>query len=586
MPTGELLLITLLHLVMTALPMVAAALLAARAGVRSVPVLLAVGLAAGALVGFLSFWAYFGGRTLGESATYLALIGSAWAIGWALWGARLDRALLRSLAIPLALWALASVFLVFFGFAHGGAGEPINASLARFSHQLPSDSQIPFFFSEWFFENGHNGTPPIFPGEWLFSDRPPLQVGYTLSQRPISPGSSELNYQVLGVMLQQLWVIGLWGLLLAARVKPLTRGLVLVAVLVSDVALVNGFFVWPKMLPAALLVAMAALVLTPIWDELRGSLWAAALIAALAALALLGHGSSVFGVVPLLIVAGIRGLPSWRWLAVAVGVGAVLMGSWSAYQKYEDPPGNRLAKWTLAGEPEIDDRGTLETVTDAYSSAGFGEVLHYKAQNVVTIFGGAPMVLSLKATIEAGEMNQIGRAFRVIQFFNLVPGLGLLLLGPLLMIAGWARRRERPEEWNLALLCFAVFAIGTAIWALLVFGNGVDRTVKHISSYLLPLLAIVGGVVGMRAVFPRFAFWYVAVASALSLALYAPALDPLPGTSYSASAIALAGLGLAGFVYLALRPPGEPREPLAGPADRAKPRAAADAGAVAAGVPS
>lgn len=562
MPNGELLLLTLLHLAMTALPMAAAALLAARAGVRSVPVLLAVALAIGALAGYGSFWAYFGGRTLGEAATYLLLIGSIWAIAWSLWGGRLERRLLRALAIPLALWALASVFLLFFGFAHDGTAEPITASLSRFSHTLPSDSQIPFFYSEWFFANGHHGQVPIFPGEWQFSDRPPLQVGYTLSQRPIDYGGTELSYQVLGVMLQQLWVIGLYALLLAARVRPLTRGLILVAVLVSDLALVNGFFVWPKMLPAALLVAMAALILTPVWEQVRGNLWGAALVAALAGLAMLGHGSSVFGVIPLLVVAAFRGLPSWRWLAVAVGVGAVLMGSWSAFQKYEDPPGNRLAKWTLAGVPEVDDRGTLETVADAYSEAGLGNVLHYKAQNVVTIFGGAPMVLSLKATVEGGELNQIGRALRGIQFFNLVPGFGLLLLGPLLMAVGWKRRGEQPEEWNLALLCFAVFAIGTAIWVLLVFGNGIDRTLKHISSYLLPLLGIVGCVSGLRAVFPRFGLVYVAVASALSLALYAPALDPLPGTSYSPVAIAIAVLALAGFVFLALsgreRPPRPP----------------------------
>ena len=124
----------------------------------------------------------------------------------------------------------------------------------------------------------------------------------------------------------------------------------MVLVVVSDLAIVNGFFVWPKLLPAAMLLAAAALVMTPLWDELRRSLWAAALVAALCGVAMLGHGGSAFGIVPLARVAAYRGLPSRRWIGVGLAVGIVLMAPWSAFQKYADPPGNRVVKWTLAGE--------------------------------------------------------------------------------------------------------------------------------------------------------------------------------------------------------------------------------------------
>jgi hypothetical protein len=89
--------------------------------------------------------------------------------------------------------------------------------------------------------------------------------------------------------------------------------------------------------------------------------------------------------------------------------------------------------------------------------------------------------------------------------------------------------------------------------SLLVFGSVEDRTVKHISSYLLPLLGIVGCVVGLRAVYPRFALGYVGAASLLSLALYVPSLEPLPGTSYSPIALAISALALAGFALLAFK---------------------------------
>lgn len=557
MPGGELLGILALHLVLTGLPALAIVLFAARRGVASVPVLLAIGLAASGLLALLSFWAYYADPVLGESLSYFIVFGSAGLAAWAVYGGHLDRRLLRRLATPLALWALGSAFLVFLGFLHGGGDDPLGLAMTRFSAQLPADNAIPNFYAEWFFHHGHHGSPPIFPGEWLSSDRPPLQVGYVLSQRPFSwGGSTDLHYQVLGVVLQQFWIVGLWGLLVAAKVGRLTRALAVVAVLVSDVAIVNGFFVWPKMLPAALLLAAAALLITPLWAEQRRRLGAAALLAALCALAMLGHGSSIFGIVPLALIAAYRGLPSWRWIGVAVLVGVVLLAPWSAYQKYGDPPGDRLLKWQLAGVIEIDDRGAGETIVDSYREAGFGGTVHNKAENFVTMAGGGPMAEHLDEAVGAvgdGDLALFAEDLRNVFFFNLLPSLGLLLFVPLAMAVLRRRGRLRPAEWSLALTCLAAFAIGAVAWGLLLFGNSAARTVIHQGSYLLPVLGICGAVVGLRAILPRFAIYFVGLTAALSLALYVPALQPPDGTSYSFFAALLAAVGLAGFVALALR---------------------------------
>lgn len=569
MDSGELLLLLAKHLVLTGLPLAAAALFAARCGVKQLPVLLAVGLAVSGVVGLVGFWSYYGNRELGEAFSYFVLFGSVLLAGWSLYGGHLDRVLLRRLATPLVLWALGSAFLLYLGFVHGGAENPLVTAMTRFSHTLPGDNYLPLYFAEWFFHNGHHGVPPDY-ASFLASDRPPLQVGYALNQRSFGWSANQLDYQVLGVVLQQLWIVGLWALLVAARVGRVTRALTMGAVLVSSLAIVNGFFVWPKMLPAAMLLAVAALVLTPLWPRLRHSLWAAALIAALCALAMLGHGSSVFGVVPLVAVAVYRGLPSRRWVAVGLAVGLVLMGSWSAYQKYADPPGNRLTKWTLAGVDEIDDRGVSEAILDSYGEAGVGEVLHYKAQNFVTMSGGAPAANGLRGAIATRDLATIVRAFRSVNFFNLLPSMGLLLLAPFAMALARWRGRRNPAEWSLALSCFVVFAIGAVLWGLLVFGNDVDRTLLHISSYLLPLLGIAGAVVGLRATFPRFALCYVGFASLLSLALYAPSVDSPPGSVYSLAAIAIAALALAGFVAVALRGDRERDRP-----DEPQPREAA-----------
>lgn len=551
---GELLLSLAIHLALTGLPMVAAALLAARLGIVRLPVLLALSLAAGGAVAMLAFWAYYADRQAGESLSFFALFGSVLAIGWALYGGRIERDLLRALAVPFALWGLASAFLLFLGFLHGGADQPLLMATTRFSSPLPSDSQIPFFYAEWFFEHGRHGEPPLFPGEWHASDRPPLQIGYALAQRPFGWDREGLDYQVLGVLLQQLWIVGLWALLVAARVGRATRALAVIAVLVSSVAIVHGFYVWPKLLPAALVLAAAALVATPLWDELRRSLWGAALVAALLGLAMLGHGSSIFGAIPLALVAAWRGLPSWRWVGVAAAVGIVLMVPWSAYQKYGDPPGDRLTKWMLAGVVEVDDRGTGEAILDSYAEAGVGGALHNKGQNFVTIAGGGPAVDYAGKAIDAlgdGDLEGFVRETRFMLFFYLLPSLGLLALAPLAMLAGRGRVGPRRAEWSFALTCFAIVAVGCLFWALLLFGNFPSRAAVHVGSLALPILALAGAVAGLRAVFPRAAPYFVALAAVWMLVLYVPSLEPLQGSSYSVGAGLLALAGLIGFYAVA-----------------------------------
>ena len=541
------------QLALTALPAAAAILVSARAGVRSLPILLGIGLAATSGVALLVFWGYYGDQLLGETLSYLAVLGSVAAIAWAL-SAGIERDLLRRLATPLALWALSAAFLVFLGFLHGGTSDPLAISSTRFGGSLPSDNTIPLFFARWFYANGYHGHP-LFPPDWLASDRPPLQTGFVLAHS-FRGHFEDLNYQVLGVVLQQLWVVGLWALLEAARVSRLTRALALLAVLTSDVAIVNGFYVWPKMLPTALLLAAAALILTPAWSRARRDPRLGALIAVLFGLAFLGHGGSAFGILGLAAVAAVRGLPSWRWLGVALATFLVLLLPWSAYQRYGDPPGDRLIKWQLGGTVEIDERGSLETILDSYGEAGVGGTIHNKAENVVTIFGGGPWLDQARAAIDdlgEGDLAGFVRGVRGDLFFNLVPALGLLLIAPLVMLAARRRGRLRATEWRLALACFWAVLAGAVFWVLVMFGNPPARTVMHQGTFLLPLLAFCGCVCGLRATFPRFATWYVGIASALMLALYVPALEPLPDTSYSPVAALLAAAALAGFVALALR---------------------------------
>jgi hypothetical protein len=551
---AELLWMLVEYLALTALPAAFAVFLAMRRRLRDVPLLLAVALATSGTTAILAFWAFYLDPLVGQATAFLIVLGSVQGIVLCR-PDRLDRKVLRELAVPAALWALGSAFVLYLGFLHGGADQPLAMAGTRFSHQLPTDNEIPLFFADWFYEHGHSGAPPLF-ADWLSSDRPPLQTGYVLAQRPFGWDESGLHYQVLGVVLQQLWIVGMWALLCAARIRPLARCLVMFALMVSDIAIVHGFFVWPKLIAAAFVLGAFAMVVSEDWQRLRRSRYAAVLFASLCALAMLAHGASAFGIVPLLIVGSLRGLPGWRWLGIAALVGIALLGPWSAYQRFADPPGDRLLKWQLGGSLEIDERGALETIADGYREAGIDGTLENKWKNVTRMIGQRDVEGAVREASDKVGEGHIGQALaglRLPRFFSLLPLLGILLAGPVAMLFARARGRPGGAEWRFALACFAFVALACAIWALLMFGEPDSSTLLHVGSMVVPLLAVCGCVVGAYAVSPRLAIALVGLNALLVLVLYAPALSPPPGTSYSALAALLAAASLTGFGLVVFR---------------------------------
>ncbi len=391
------------------------------------------------------------------------------------------------------------------------------------------------------------------------SDRPPLQVGYVLSQESITVADTEsLHYVILCSVVQQLWIVGLWAVLVAARVRRLTAALTMVAALASDIAITNGFYVWPKLIAAAFLLGALALVISPGWSEWRRDWRVGGLLGALIALGMLAHGASIYGLIPLAFVAAFRGLPSWRWIGAAAAVGVVMMGSWSAYQRYDDPPGNRLVKWHLAGVTEIDDRGSLETIVDSYREAGISGVLENKWNNVKDITGIARFNEDVGDTLDAIGRAKASEAIvsvRLFRFFELLPLLGLLLIGPIAM-AIRRRRRESESDWSFATTALRYVGIGLVFWALLQWGTpGSSTAIIHAGTLAIPLVAIAACVVGAAAVSTRLAIAVVAVNALFVLALYTPSLTPLPGTSYSPIAAILAAAGLLGYALVALGGP-------------------------------
>jgi hypothetical protein len=548
----ELLLMLAEHLLLTGLPAVAAALLATRFGVRSVPLLLAIALAASGGVAILSFWLYYADPMVGKTGSFFFAFGSVLLLGRCV-REGVDRAVLAALATPFALWALASAFVLFLGYLHGGTNQGDFLATTRYSSGLPTDNDIPRFFSDYFYLHGHHGTPPPF-GDWLSSDRPPLQIGYALFERPFGWGG--LHYQVMGVVVQQFWVLGMWALLCAAGLRWRTRGLVTLAAIVSDISILHGFFVWPKLIAAAFLLGGLALVFCDDWPRLRRAPLGGALFAALVALAMLAHGSSAFFALPLVAVA-LWWRPSWSWIGTAVAVGVVLLGSWSAYQRYADPPGDRLVKWQLGGSVEIDDRGALETIVDSYREEGLGGTLEHKWRNATSLLEQEGVEKAARESVDLLSEGHLGKALepvRVVRFFGLLPFLGLLLLGPVAMLIAWLRRRPDGPDWRFAVRSLGFTALACLVWVLLMFGPPDATTVIHQGSLAVPLLAVCACVAAACAIDLRFGTALVVVNTALVLLVYVPSLTPPPGSSYSWAAGLVATLSLAGLGFLAFRP--------------------------------
>ncbi|HEU5062372.1 MAG TPA: hypothetical protein VFT79_04345 [Solirubrobacterales bacterium] len=541
------------HLTLLAAPAVAAAVVAVRRGVRSVPVLLGIALLASGLAAFAAFWAYYADTLVGQTWDFFLLGACVLAVVWVWREGQIEWRALRPLATPLALWVLGTSFVVFLGFLHGGTDNAIPMSALRFSGQLPSDNDIPRYFTEWFATHGHQNPPPVYPPDWLMSDRPPLQVGYALSQRAFLPTEKALHYEILCVGVQSFWIVGMWAVLVAARLRLWTRGLAMVAAMVSDVAILHGFFVWPKLIAAAFLLAALAIVLSPSWSRDRQDLRVAALIGGLLALAMLAHGSSIFGVIPLALLAAWRGLPQWRWIGVAAICLIALMLPWTAYQKWANPPGDRLLKWQLGGDLTINDKGTAEAIVDGYEAAGFEGALENKVDNFGEMVGWPRAEDEFEGAVDGLDEGKPGLAaekVRGLRFFSLLPFLGLLLVAPVAMLIARRRAGRNEEEWRFALLCFAFFGIACLAWGLLLFGTPDSRATIHVGSLAVPLLGLVGCVVGCRSVLPRFATGLVAVNAFLVLLLYTPALTPEAGTSYSPIAALLALACLVGFVLV------------------------------------
>jgi hypothetical protein len=261
---------------------------------------------------------------------------------------------------------------------------------------------------------------------WQLSDRPPLMTGIILPAYRLMSFRPDVAYQFLGMAANLLWVFSFWAFLLSIGVSERNTSIVFVVTAFVGAIFISGVYVWPKLLAAALAFSAAALA--------RDTKSQSGLVSsgAAAALAILSHGAIAFGLIGLFpaVYARLKRSP-FRHIAAGVLCAVLLYAPWAAYQKYYDPPGDRLLKWHLAGQVEIDNRPLWQLLRERFERDGFGGTLRAKIDNVRV----------LRGVIQFDEGNAV-RNLRAstLQFVGLSPAV--LLIGIAVSLLGGRIRRD------------------------------------------------------------------------------------------------------------------------------------------------
>ncbi len=338
-----------------------------------------VPLVATAALAYVAFWVYFWSAPAGR---LLSWVGLSAALLWAI------RSLGRSseaqtLVVRLAGLALA-VGLGFAGLtclfkqAHFS-----DLAVVRYQRDLGVDNLISQIFAGRLWA-GY--SPKKLAGDWLSSDRPPLQTGWILLFEPVLSGlglDADTAGQVSCLCFQLAWVPSLWFLCRRLKASARLADAVVAAVAFTGFALFHSIFAWPKLSGAGLVVGAFVLWFTPGEVSVRRRWFFVAGVAA--ALGWLSHGGvafSLLGLAPIVLYQVIRGpavWPLWAWSSVAF---LALALPWMTYQRVYEPPGNRLLKWHLAGVVDAKDhRPFLETLTDSYGKIGWQGALQVRQSN-------------------------------------------------------------------------------------------------------------------------------------------------------------------------------------------------------------
>ncbi len=437
--------------------------------------ILPVALVTGGLLGYITFYLYVANVVLGDwLATIVAIV--SWIIAaWVCIHPTFRKVLIKpDVIIPLALIFGTSLF--YNSIALSCRTDEFSRSC--YTSQMPLDNDI----SQTFAQNVRADHPKERIGDWQGSDRPPLQTGVILSHGLFTADKSigTANSQLLSSLLQCFWVVAIWALGRAIGLSKQRALLVILLCLFSGFFFFNSVLVWPKLLAASYVLLTFSLLF---FEKPSRTTWVLASLAGGAAL--LSHTGIAFTLIPIILVALSmkRYRPHWKTILIAATCLIVLTGSWMAYQKFYDPPGDRLSKWFFAGVVAIDGRSVPRAVVDTYSETTIDEVFKTRVDNLSLLFGRTPPDDKLLGNGVSAQMRD--GEFRYLLFSLVILNIGWIGL--------LSQRIRQNLKLNGILDHFKVFAviIGLSLlgWILALFSP--NMAVNHQGSYATILLLFV-----------------------------------------------------------------------------------------------
>jgi hypothetical protein len=503
----KLLIYSVFHAVLIIFPMIFIGLLLLHNEIKNPLILITVGACFGGLLSYSIFWvsllSFFAGRIIFFSA-FLLMFALSITILKKTWRSDAIRILMQ----PTLIWLSYSVFILSAGLAPTGDTDPLHAVATRFSHALPMDNQLPLIFAKQI-ETKSISIPMI--GDWLTSDRPPLQTAYFLTAGWFGDDVDvDFHYQITSTLLQCLWVIAMWSLLKTNNIRGYGLSLALLVPMFSSVALVHGLFTWPKLFPAFYIFLICAFLLNPN-KNLKTHWHYGILIGCLSGLAMLCHGGSIFPLLGIALAMLIfKRLPSISFTISAIAMAFTLLLTWSIYQGLIDPPGNRLTKWHLAGVIPIDARTFRDALFDSYKNVSFYNIVDFKLANLNTLIG-SPMKWAealINVVIGNSSVNELINV-RTYQFFTVFASLGVFSITPILLTFALFLKPSSKKTLGIRLIVISLCTF--FVWSILLFGP--NYTVIHQGS-LAPLLLILCGSVLYIYSLKK---WLAAIFSALHL---------------------------------------------------------------------
>jgi hypothetical protein len=415
----------------------------------------------------------------------------------------------------------------------------------RFRFPTPPDNSLPLMMAERIAGGAYGvGVPPgALDHDWRGSDRPPVQAAIALATLPLHLGDFGFFYQFVATWCQMGWVAAIYALGRTIALPRRYLQFAMIAAATSPFFFFNSVYTWPKLLSAWLCVTGLAIILH-VLREADGPSRAQPIVGAGAiTLGLLAHGGSAFSMLALPLL-GVWWKP-WRVIGRTTALAAavtciVILSPWVAYQRFYDPPGNRLFKLHFAGVEQIDARGTFEAMRDTYRELTWSSYLAGRWRNVTQQwFGTYP--LQLEHPIDWVQWQQLMRH---------IPLIGFLCAGFLMLV--WTPARSDLPDASLRLIRqLTWYALLTAvIWIVVMIVP--SSTLVHQGSYVMTLLLLFGAAVltAMLPPWPRRLLLMLHVGLFAACYLFSTRTASLTPAAWRLWTFVEAGAALAAFAIM------------------------------------